>query len=167
MVLAVEADGHRYHSSQSARDRDRLRQAHLEKLGWRFHRLWSSTWFADPGGETERIVTAWEQAMAAADETETPHPVLPAVPAPVAAATAAVRGPRPNVPAGLRIQDYTERQLIELCRWLMSDRLHLDREERLVQAMAELGFRRRGDRIVEYLGRAIEIAQNLADKEED
>ncbi|MGH3908917.1 MAG: AAA domain-containing protein, partial [Pseudonocardiaceae bacterium] len=35
MVLAVEADGHAYHSSATARDRDRLRQDHLERLGWR------------------------------------------------------------------------------------------------------------------------------------
>jgi very-short-patch-repair endonuclease len=42
-VLAVEADGGTYHSSQTARDRDRLRQHHLERLGWKFHRIWSTT----------------------------------------------------------------------------------------------------------------------------
>lgn len=49
----------------------------------------------------------------------------------------------------------------------MSDGLLLGAEERLGQAMAELGFRRRGPRIVERLSRAIEIAQHLADKEEN
>ncbi len=39
MVLAVEADGASYHSSPTARDRDRLRQQVLERLGWRFHRI--------------------------------------------------------------------------------------------------------------------------------
>ena len=45
MVLAIECDGARYHSSPTARDRDRLRQDHLERLGWRFHRIWSTDWF--------------------------------------------------------------------------------------------------------------------------
>jgi ribosomal protein S18 acetylase RimI-like enzyme len=42
MVLAIEYDGEKYDRSQSARDRDRLRQEHLERLGWRFVRIWSS-----------------------------------------------------------------------------------------------------------------------------
>ncbi|HTF62683.1 MAG TPA: AAA domain-containing protein, partial [Edaphobacter sp.] len=44
-VLAIEADGATYHSSCTARDRDRLRQQMLENLGWRFHRIWSTDWF--------------------------------------------------------------------------------------------------------------------------
>ncbi|WP_432849125.1 AAA domain-containing protein [Amycolatopsis sp. CA-161197] len=166
MVLAVEADGHKYHSSHSARDRDRLRQTHLETLGWRFHRLWSSAWFADPVGETDRIVAAWEKAMADADaEPAVVEQIVPA--APVVAAVPVARGPRPDVPAGLKIQEYTQRQLIGICRWLMSDGLLLDHDDRLQQVMTELGFRRRGSLIVERLSRAIEIAQQLADKEEN
>jgi hypothetical protein len=41
-VLAIECDGATYHSSYTARDRDRLRQQQLEKLGWTFHRIWST-----------------------------------------------------------------------------------------------------------------------------
>ena len=47
-ILAVECDGASYHSSATARDRDRLRQSVLEGLGWRFHRIWSTDWFRDP-----------------------------------------------------------------------------------------------------------------------
>lgn len=47
-ILGVECDGAAYHSSKSARDRDRLRQEVLEGLGWRFHRIWSTDWFTDP-----------------------------------------------------------------------------------------------------------------------
>ena len=36
MVLAIEADGASYHSTPTARDRDRLRQQVLEAKGWRF-----------------------------------------------------------------------------------------------------------------------------------
>jgi REase_MTES_1575 len=37
-VLAIECDGATYHSSYTARDRDRLRQQQLENLGW----IWSA-----------------------------------------------------------------------------------------------------------------------------
>lgn len=54
-ILAIECDGANYHSSKSARDRDRLRQEVLENLGWRFHRIWSTDWFSDYRKETERL----------------------------------------------------------------------------------------------------------------
>lgn len=61
-VLAIECDGASYHSSQSARDRDRLRQGVLEGLGWSFHRIWSTDWFRNPKQEIERAVEAIEAA---------------------------------------------------------------------------------------------------------
>lgn len=54
-ILGVECDGANYHSSKSARDRDRLRQEVLEGLGWKFHRIWSTDWFGDYRKETERL----------------------------------------------------------------------------------------------------------------
>jgi len=66
-VLAVEADGASYHSSQTARDRDRLRQDHLERLGWRFCRIWSTDWFNDHAGEVERVLQAYRAAVAESD----------------------------------------------------------------------------------------------------
>jgi hypothetical protein len=41
-VLGYECDGATYHSSYTARDRDRLRQQQLEKLGWKIHRICGS-----------------------------------------------------------------------------------------------------------------------------
>lgn len=164
LVLAVEADGETYHRSESARDRDRLRQAHLEKLGWRFHRLWSSAWFADPAGETQKIVRAWEEAMAYSDAEPTPvqepAPIVHAAPEPVR------RLPRPQVQVGLKTAEYTDRDLIGFCRWLISDGLLLDRQERVDQARRELGFKKRGSVIDARLARAVDIAQGLVDKEE-
>ena len=55
-LLAIECDGATYHSAKSARDRDRLRQEVLERLGWQVHRIWSTDWFRDPRGETSRVV---------------------------------------------------------------------------------------------------------------
>lgn len=78
-LLAVECDGASYHSSASARERDRLRQGVLEGLGWRFHRIWSTEWFRNPGQEITRMKQAVERAMeeqARLDEREAVDAVL-------------------------------------------------------------------------------------------
>ena len=62
-ILAVECDGATYHSCRSARDRDRLRQEVLERLGWHFHRIWSTDWFNDPRAETARLRAAIERRL--------------------------------------------------------------------------------------------------------
>jgi hypothetical protein len=56
------------------RDRDRLRKEHLERLGWRVHRLWSTAWFTDPAGELAKLRTAFDSAVGAAP----PPPPAPA-----------------------------------------------------------------------------------------
>lgn len=57
-LAAIECDGATYHSSNSARDRDRIRQTILESLGWdgRIWRVWSTDWFYEPRRETERLL---------------------------------------------------------------------------------------------------------------
>jgi very-short-patch-repair endonuclease len=62
-VLALEVDGASYHSSETARDRDRIRQSHLEKLGWKFHRIWSQRWFRHKEEEIEIALIAIQQAI--------------------------------------------------------------------------------------------------------
>jgi very-short-patch-repair endonuclease len=61
-LLGIECDGAMYHAARSARDRDRLRQQVLAVAGWRLHRIWSTDWFRDPAGETDRAVAAIEAA---------------------------------------------------------------------------------------------------------
>ncbi|WP_370336445.1 DUF4011 domain-containing protein [Parvularcula marina] len=70
-ILGVECDGATYHSCKSARDRDRLRQEVLERLGWRFHRIWSTDWFNDPRAETERLRQVIQDRLA---ELKAKHP---------------------------------------------------------------------------------------------
>ena len=65
-LMGIECDGASYHSSRSARDRDRLRQEVLEGLGWHFHRIWSTDWFNDVYGETMRLRKVIEARLAAA-----------------------------------------------------------------------------------------------------
>ena len=54
-LAGLEFDGAIYHSSPSARDRDRTRHAILENLGWRLIRLWSTDYFQDSDEALSRI----------------------------------------------------------------------------------------------------------------
>jgi len=64
-VLGIECDGASYHSSPVARDRDRLREQQLVKLGWKLHRIWSTDWIYDRAKEIEKLESAIESAVAA------------------------------------------------------------------------------------------------------
>ena len=57
-ILGVECDGATYHSSKTARDRDRLREEILLKKGWSLHRIWSTDWFKNRDQEEERLLKA-------------------------------------------------------------------------------------------------------------
>lgn len=63
-ALGVECDGWMYHSSKVARDRDRLRQEVLERLGWRIHRIWGTAWYRNRPQQEERLQQAIDQAIA-------------------------------------------------------------------------------------------------------
>lgn len=65
-VCGIECDGAAYHASQTARDRDRLRQQVLENRGWEIHRVWSTDWFKDREGQAERILRLVEESRARA-----------------------------------------------------------------------------------------------------
>jgi hypothetical protein len=88
MVFALETDGPGYRAAGSVRDRDRLRPAQLERLGWRVHRIWAADWFADPEPEVARAVAAYREAVheftIAPDPVRPPAPQRPAAEEPVA-----------------------------------------------------------------------------------
>lgn len=54
-LAGIECDGATYHSSKSARDRDRLREEVLTDKGWDIVRIWSTDWFDNPDLQTERL----------------------------------------------------------------------------------------------------------------
>jgi len=91
-LAGIECDGAAYHSSKSARDRDRLREEVLNDKGWEILRVWSTDWFDNPVLQTVRLVEKLEalRRRPALDETEytiateghdqaaeTPEPELP------------------------------------------------------------------------------------------
>lgn len=67
-LCGIECDGAAYHSSETARDRDRLRQQVLEARGWTIHRVWSTDWFKDRAGQVERLLRLIETSRASARE---------------------------------------------------------------------------------------------------
>ena len=185
MVLALEADGASYHSSPTARDRDRLRQQVLEDEGWRVHRIWSTSWFSDSEAELDKAEAAWRAAVAAADGPRHPQQSASAespasaqhesraTSVPTAtqtkistvrpATSPAPRGPRPSVPrvgsGGRRsIGDYTHAELVSLARWINADTLLRPEADLISELAAELGFQRRGKRIFEALMAAAKAA---------
>ena len=62
-ILAIECDGRSYHSSKNARDRDRLRQEVLERLGWKFYRIWSTDWFINRENEKKMLIERIDKAV--------------------------------------------------------------------------------------------------------
>jgi very-short-patch-repair endonuclease len=162
-VLAIECDGASYHSSATARDRDRLRQAHLERLGWRFHRIWSTDWFYSREQEVDRAISAYEEAVRTADLND-----ADVAPAPPAGETlplgltqrqpvARQRGARPLLPIRDTIDEYSDRELRHIAEWVAADGLLRTDEEFIHEMFKSLPFTRLGSRIRERLKKVATI----------
>jgi very-short-patch-repair endonuclease len=159
-VLAIECDGATYHSSESARDRDRLRQEQLERLGWRFHRIWSSEWFHNKDSCAEKAIAAYHLAVRTADNDDTArrppisHTAGPEN-TPTQLAPAQRKGLRPGIAPGCPIDAYSDSELLTLAQWIRSDDGLRTQDELLEEMMRELGFQRRGKNVVARLTAAI------------
>jgi very-short-patch-repair endonuclease len=186
MVLAIECDGVSYHSAATARDRDRLRQEHLERLGWRFHRIWSQDWFYKREAEIARALDAYKGTVEAVDlghggyrpwrrttESEeqtreaTPPSGAPSASASETPSTPDMQGPRPKragrcpVHVGrASIAEYSKSELVALIRWIESDTLLRTEDELLEETVRVLGFRKKGPRIREAIQDAIPAARD-------
>jgi very-short-patch-repair endonuclease len=163
-LLAIECDGATYHASPTARDRDRLRQQNLEGLGWKFHRIWSTDWFFRRDLEVKRIVQAYKSTLNLAEKAtaKPPHDTKAETKAEIKTAAGAQavpqRGARPRIPEHDDAEDYTPQELTRLIRWIKSDgRLRTD-DEIMLEALHELGFKRRGPKIEQVLREAIKEA---------
>jgi len=159
-VLAIECDGATYHSSYTARDRDRLRQQQLENLGWRFHRIWSTDWFMRKEEEIQRTMNAFHEAVVFADKLD-----RGAVPNNhngngnhrEHSSTAPKRGPRPPVPVRTSINQYAQGELLQLLRWIASDGQLRTDDQMIDEMVIALGFSRRGSRIESAIQHAISL----------
>ena len=82
-LAGVECDGAAYHSAATARDRDKVRAAILQGLGWTLIRVWSTDWWIDKTGAADRLHRALEAMLAESRarleaEKVAPAPVPPA-----------------------------------------------------------------------------------------
>jgi hypothetical protein len=160
-VLAIECDGATYHSSYTARDRDRLRQQQLEKLGWTFHRIWSTDWFLRREEEIDRAVQAFHKAVEKSDgDGETsrdarPSTVMTPSPLNLSVSSATRTPPTPPIPMRNSIDEYTSGELRNLLRWVKSDGRLRTNDELADEMFAALPFSRRGSRIDAAIRNAI------------
>ncbi|MFD0597708.1 AAA domain-containing protein [Catellatospora coxensis] len=152
LVLAIEADGASYHASPTVRDRDRLRQQHLERLGWRFHRIWSTDWMRQREVEIAKARAVYD--LAVSESAGLPvDTVAEGVTLRLPSATGR-SGAKPELPAVTQITEVPQQTLVDLIRWIESDGLNRTEDEVIAEATTQLGFTRRGPRITEALRQA-------------
>ncbi|MEN3754398.1 DUF559 domain-containing protein [Mangrovibacter sp. SLW1] len=72
-LVGVECDGATYHSAATARDRDKVRSAILQGLGWKLLRLWSTEWWVDKEGALERLDSAIRDLLEESRATDAMH----------------------------------------------------------------------------------------------
>lgn len=155
-VLAVEADGASYHSGHTARERDRLRQSLLEQRGWIFQRIWSTDWFNNPDAEVERILIAYKMALKG--ESGEPEAAADEVPE-WGAKQSKKRTGRPPVYPGSPIDEYYESTLLALVKYIRSDGILRTRDEEISELIGELGFSKRGAKILRVLNYILDRAK--------
>jgi hypothetical protein len=161
-VLAIECDGATYHSSYTARDRDRLRQQQLQNLGWTFHRIWSTDWFMRKHEEVERAVQAFHTAVAASDapgSNNVLHPQPDDSERQFVTREEANLGRdsrRPPIPTRSSIGDYSSEELRRLAEWVQADGKLRTHDEIADEMFDALPFARRGSKIEAALRGAIE-----------
>jgi very-short-patch-repair endonuclease len=146
-VLAIEADGATYHSTETARDRDRIRQNHLERLGWQFHRIWSTEWFRNKEREIELVVSAFEEAVVS---RKIPQVIEPPVKRPEQIVSPSRSGFKPTLPTYPSIDDYRG-EISAFIVWYCSDGNLRSDDEIFNAVFDELPFGRRGRRIVDRI----------------
>lgn len=69
-LAGVECDGATYHSSATARDRDKVREQVLRGLGWNILRVWSTDWWFDAKGAAVRLHEALTALLADSRATD-------------------------------------------------------------------------------------------------
>jgi very-short-patch-repair endonuclease/DNA polymerase III delta prime subunit len=149
-LLGVECDGASYHSAATARDRDRLRQAVLEGLGWRLVRIWSTDWVRDRNAQVNRVLVALERAKS------DPPPKAKAVREPeVAPAPKAKKEPKPPEPDHDSIEKVPEVEVRTAISGALVEFGSMPAEDLIAAASKRLGFKRVGPKIRERIALAL------------
>ena len=136
----------------------------LEKLGWRFHRIWSTDWFMRKEDEVKRAMLAFQAAVEYADQLDAglvrngngDDSGKEKRTANGGNGSAKKRGPRP-VPLRTSITQYSSSDLVRLIGWLSSDEQLRTDDEIVSEMVSMLGFSRRGARIEAAVRNALQI----------
>lgn len=144
-LLGVECDGATYHSAATARDRDRLRHAVLEGLGWRLVRVWSADWVRDRDKQVGRVLAALEAA-------KQPRPERREEPAP----EPVILKPRPAAAHEFdSIEAAPEEAVTQAIGLALRDFGSMQAEDLIAAASKRLGFKRTGPKIRERIAEAL------------
>jgi very-short-patch-repair endonuclease len=171
-LLGIECDGATYHSSRSARDRDRLREAVLKDRGWRLHQIWSTDWFQRPREQLCKLVEAIQKAKTEADgdeegeleaadhaaaevdlEREEPDEALTGETAPWVVPYVEAQF---EVPRATAIHETPLTELAKIVVRVVETEGPIHRDEIARRITCLWGLQRTGVRIVETIGRAID-----------
>jgi very-short-patch-repair endonuclease len=144
--LGIECDGATYHSSKTARDRDRIRQEVLEGLGWRICRVWSTDWIRNPQLQLQRILASYQQASAEISDSsltakKQPEPEFEDLQPEFLAEANQV------MPTYLKIDDVPISHIMETTVLIVTRVGTIDWSELITLTSRELGFARTGKRI--------------------
>jgi hypothetical protein len=115
-----------------------LRQAVLEGLGWKIHRIWSTAWFRDPEKEIEKLVAAIKAAEDNAQRSDPPSPEMPASQSAGLAATQVSHPDRAVIAAPPARTILPKYQMAEIQFNLGSQELHLVSKETLINWLARV-----------------------------
>ena len=154
--LGIECDGATYHSSHTARDRDRIRQSILEDLGWKIVRIWSTDWVRDSDRQVRRILDAYELASLAVNDAnevlilngnaETNSEDLE---------PQYVEAPEEQVRTYQKIEDVPFQEIANVALSVLGRVGAIDWNELIVYMARDLGFARTGKKIRETFERVL------------
>jgi very-short-patch-repair endonuclease len=139
-VLGVECDGPGYRAAATARDRDRLRRAVLEGLGWRLIRVWSGEWVRDREAQVRNVLAALEAARAPRPSQEIEHEKIPLL---------RTRPPRPKSQEFESIEAVPDSVLVDTVAAALSDFGSMPADDLVAAVTKRLGFKRTGPKIRE------------------
>lgn len=62
-IAGVECDGDSYQMARTVRDRDHLRSAVMERMGWKMYRVWSTEWIQNEQGAKLKLIEFISEAL--------------------------------------------------------------------------------------------------------
>lgn len=172
-MAGIECDGATYHGSPTARDRDRTRQAILEKLGWRLIRLWSTEYFRDPESAIQGIhdklneILTEDRARAAEEITEEPEEeVIVDLDSPIDESVVDENKNNQDdeseleegalFPASAYFEESHKPQLVELAKAILSERPCITRRALAFEVAQLHGMRRTSSKQISHIKALVE-----------